>query len=201
MPRKTPESALHQAAAYLASGKTIIETATLCGVDEKTIDRWKHEPRFLSALQKANDEARQHIVSHGAALKEHRILAMRRRLRDLYRIARTRAGRPDRGGAKWDKTGYVTRRDKMLGSGEFAQLTEEFELDTGLLAEIRNIEQAIAQEMGELKKPPATPVRREELSHTAVLLLEMFPTPEELADAKARFLGVVQEKQTVITEE
>jgi hypothetical protein len=35
------------------------------------------------------------------------------------------------------KTGLLVRRLKMLGSGESAQVVEEFEVDVGLLREIR----------------------------------------------------------------
>jgi hypothetical protein len=200
MPKTTPEVILHKAAALLAAGNTILETAKQCGVDEKTIDRWKQQPNFLSALQKANEEMRTRVLTHGAALKEVRILAKRKRIRDIMRVMRKRAGKPECGGAAWDDTGLMVQRPKMIGSGEMAMLTTEFEWDTAGLQMISQLEREIAEEMGELRKPPTTPVKDEVLSETAMMLTEVYSSPEELAEFKAKFLQVVQRRQTTTSE-
>jgi hypothetical protein len=201
MPGKKPDAVLHQVAALLATGHTIKSAAKIAGVDEKTIDRWKREPRFLTAQQQAVDELRTRVLTHGAALKEVRILAKRKRLRDLMRICRKRAGKPEMGAADWDSTGYMLQRIKGLGSGDNFSVITEFELDTALLGEISKLEREIAEEMGQLRKPPVTPTREESLSETAVTLIEMYPTPEELQEAKSRFLQVIQRRRQVTSRE
>ena len=190
-----------KAAAMLAAGRTIVETAKAISVDEKSIDKWKKTPEFLSMIQEATEVLRNRILSHGAAVKEYRIRAKRRRLGQLLCIARARGGDSTRGGAEWDKTGFMVQRLKGVGSGDNFLLTTEFELDTGLLREISNLEREIAEEMGELKKPPTTRVKEESLSETAMLLVELFPSPDLLAEAKAKFLQVTQRRQQTTTEE
>jgi hypothetical protein len=66
---------------------------------------------------------------------------------------------------------------------------------------LRAIERQIAEEMGEARTPPATPTREEALTETAVTLLEMYPSPEKLAEAKARFLQVRQRRITTTESE
>jgi hypothetical protein len=196
MPTTRPAEQIDKAAALLATGHSISQTAAACGVAERTVLRWKREPKFLSAYQRAQDEQRHRIIGEGAAVKQFRIAALRRRRVQLLRIAAARAGNPARGGVEWDTSGFLIQKEVCVGGGQFGKFILEYRLDTALLCELRAIERQIAEEMGEARTPPATPPREEVLSETAVTLLEMYPSPEELAEAKARFLQVRQRRIT-----
>jgi len=47
------------------------------------------------------------------------------------------------------ETGLLTRTLKQLGSGAAVRIVEEFAVDTGLLAELRQMEQQAAKEVGQ----------------------------------------------------
>jgi len=53
-------------------------------------------------------------------------------------------------------TGYMVRTVKQIGGGDTAQVVEEFAVDTGLLRELREIEEQAAIECGDWveKKEP-----------------------------------------------
>ena len=46
-------------------------------------------------------------------------------------------------------TGLVVRRYKMVGSGESAQLMEEYEVDTATIRELRSVHEQAAKELGQ----------------------------------------------------
>jgi len=138
-----------QAAVLTAHGKSAQTCADEVGCCRKTIERWRLLPEFRAQVLTELQDIRRKIRTTGAAVKEVRIKAIGKRLRALYKIAEKRAGKEEYGGAPWDDTGYMVRRDKMLGSGDMATLVTEYELDTGLLSQMLEHERAIARELGE----------------------------------------------------
>lgn len=141
------------AALLMARGRlTIPKIAAKCQVSEKTIDRWKKSPEFKTRVDEHLAAIRQRFRSEGFAVPENRIAAKRRRLCAIMGAIKKRAGRPDRGGAEWDSSGFFVQRLKSInaGDGQFDVVTE-YELDTGALAALNDLEREIAIETGTYK--------------------------------------------------
>ena len=131
---------------------TIPKIAAKCQVSEKTIDRWKKAPEFKARVDEHLAAIRLRFRSEGFAVPENRVAAKRRRLCAIMGAIKKRAGRPDRGGAEWDKSGYFVQRLRSInaGDGQFDVVTE-YELDTGALAALNDLEREIAIETGTYK--------------------------------------------------
>ncbi|HLJ77858.1 MAG TPA: hypothetical protein VKT75_10630 [Acidobacteriaceae bacterium] len=141
-----------KAAALTAQGKSSTDCATAVGVCKKTILRWRQLPEFRVRAEEEHAELRKKIRTTGAAVKEVRIKAKKRRLAALYRILRKRAGNALAGGAEWDDTGFMVRREVCVGGGKYGTFTVEYELDKGMLDAILDVENSIADELGERHK-------------------------------------------------
>lgn len=67
----------------------------------------------------------------------------------MKQVIDERAIDPEMMKAAGGSTGLLVRKLKQIGSGENAELVEEFEVDTGLLKEMREHEKQAAQELGQ----------------------------------------------------
>ena len=175
-----------QAAELLAGGLSITKTAKRVEVDEKTIDRWKRQPEFRTRLEERLAAIRTEIRTGGLAVRENRIAAERRRHGQIMAFVRKRAGNPRLGGVEGDDSGFFIRREKSLHVGEQAyERIEEIELDTAVTTELRELEQAIATEVGDWKTKVEHSGKIETVSQEALLLAELFE-PAELERALTR---------------
>lgn len=81
------------------------------------------------------------------AAREKRLEALQDRHNRLNVIMTERAD--DMQTAPGGKSGLLVRQLKQIGSGESAQVVEEYKLDTGLLSEFREHEKQMAIELGQ----------------------------------------------------
>lgn len=175
-----------QAAELLANGVSIVKAAKRLEVDEKTVDRWKQVPEFRERLEARQRELLDLITKEGLAVREHRILAQRRRHAAIMKFVRKRANNPTLGGVADDDSGFFVRRDKTLHVGEQRyEKIEEIELDTAVTTELRELEEAIAVGTGEWKQKVEHSGKIETVSREALLLAELFE-PAELERAIQR---------------
>jgi hypothetical protein len=151
MPHKISDETRQQAACLLAAGKKITVVAKTLGVDEKTVDRWKLLPDFRAMVERELKIIRERISQEGQAIKENRILAKRRRHASIMRSIKKRAMDATKGGAEWDESGFVVQRQRVIGSGDAQLMVTEFELDTGALQALNELEDGIAREKGDHK--------------------------------------------------
>lgn len=131
------------------------------GVTMMTLNRWKRDPEFQAAIARHREEQRAAVASEGIANKQNRVRALNDRWQRMQRVIDARAvtkppkvihsqesaGReePDTIDAPgWD-TGLMVEVVKKIG-----QVTEfRYEVDTGLLKEIRAHEEQAAKELGQ----------------------------------------------------
>lgn len=138
--------------------------AELCGIAERTLERWKLDPGFRARVADHVAAFRLAIRSKGIAVLEHRVDALNDRWEALRQIARERAGSAEMEHVPGGTTGFVVRTVKSLGAGENFERVELFAVDTGLLRELREHEKQAAQELGqwrekrELSGPDGTPI-------------------------------------------
>lgn len=145
-----------RAAQLVADGQvTVAEIARQCGVNRDAIQAWKRCPEFGERVQEHLDRVRAKLARRGEAIKTNRIYAKLRRLHELNGLINDRGSMESHqkapGSNAWRK-GIQAKKVKMLGSGDVATIVEEYEIDTAILAEIRAIEDSIADELGERKK-------------------------------------------------
>lgn len=175
---ETKELAAH----LVAQGRLRIPKIALkCQVSEKTIDRWKKSPEFLKRVEEHLAAIRIRFRSEGFAVRENRIANKRRRLCGLMRVLKKRAGNALRGGAEWDDTGFVVRREKSLnrGDGIFDEVIE-YEIDTGTLAALNDLEREIAIETGDYKTKIEHSGKIDVPSNVAVVISQSLTTTEIL---------------------
>ena len=140
------------AATLTALGASAKRCAEKAGVCSKTVERWRKDPEFRVLVLSETTKIREEIRTTGAAVKETRLRGQKKRLAALYGICRKRGGNPECGGADWDGTGLMVQRVKWVGPSEGGSFETEYELDTGMLKAMLDLENAIAEEVGDRVK-------------------------------------------------
>jgi hypothetical protein len=102
--------------------------------------------RRLRELQEQISSA---IVRMSIREKENRLSRQQIRWDKMHAVIEQRACDPTMDNIPGGSTGLLVRKLKQIGSGESAQVVEEYEVDTGLLGEIRKHEEHAANELGQ----------------------------------------------------
>jgi len=174
-----------QAAELLATGKSIAKVALLLECNDTTIDRWKQHPEFCDRIKERNRAILDAVRREGLAVREHRIMAKRRRHQGLMAFLRLRAGDPTMGGVTGDATGLMIRKEKVLRLGEgLNERIEEYCFDSKYDAALSRMETEIAIEVGDWKKD-VVEIAKVEYSDKAIALADLFSL-EELERITAR---------------
>jgi hypothetical protein len=121
------------------------EIAARLKIGLRTLYDWKSNPLFDAEVQEIGEQAGTLILRYAVAKLARRLSFMDERYLSMKAViaARAKEHRKVPGG----KTGLLVRRLKMLGSGESATLVEEYEVDVGLLREIRELEREVARQV------------------------------------------------------
>lgn len=138
-------------AAYLLAVDELSDESIAREVDiaRSTLSEWKKQPEFQQLISAHRDEIRKRIRSRGIAIIENRIQAQHDRWLRMRRVIDERAADPTMAEVPGGKTGLLVRRVKKIGGGDSAELVDEYEVDTGLLKELREIENLVANELGQ----------------------------------------------------
>lgn len=109
------------------------------------------------------------------AVREQRLAALQDRHDRMAIVMTERAD--DMATVPGGKSGLLVRQIKQIGSGESAQIVEEYKLDTGLLSEFREHEKQVAMELGQWQESTG--------NHNDVTVQLMVAIPRDLHDAPA----------------
>jgi len=102
------------------------------------------------------------IQREGLAIREHRILAYRRRHRDIMKFLRKRAGNPVLAGVIGDPSVLFIGRERMLRLGKKSYVkTLDIKFESAADKELSKIATAIAIETGQWKTNPNWPSKVE----------------------------------------
>jgi len=143
-----------RAAQLIADGRlTDEQIGKEVGKSRSQIARWKTTSEFAARVQQIVSAAEAYVFNRGVAKKVRRVEDLDDRWRRLHDIIEARA--KEYAGAPGGVTGLLVRRIRSVGSGQNAREIEEYELDTGLLKELREIEKQVAKELGQLENKPA----------------------------------------------
>lgn len=135
-----------EAAQLIATGElSERQLAERIGVDRRTLYRWRHHPEFQARVEEELQTIRDALRHQKIGMREQRVAALNRRWLALQEIIAERGADPRMARAPGGRTGLLVRTKKALG----ARVVEEFQLDGALLRELREIERAAAEELGQ----------------------------------------------------
>lgn len=157
LPKVTPkangfawtEESIQAAIDVAADELTVDEIAEKAGVVRKTLFNWRKNPEFSAQVEEYVSEIKTAIRRRGIAVLERRVGFLQNRHDKMCRVIEARAADPEMKKAAGGDTGLLVRRYKSVGSGANAEIVEEFEVDTGILKELREHEQQAAKELGQ----------------------------------------------------
>ena len=141
---------METAAQDIATGYlTDKQVAEKLGVTPQTIWNWKQTESFQRRIDYYAEEVRRAVRSRGIGVLEHRVRRLDTDWKRMQQVISERAADPEMANVPGGTTGLMVRKHKMIGSGENATMVSEYEVDTGLLKELREHEKQAAQELGQ----------------------------------------------------
>lgn len=124
-----------------------VQISEMIGVDVATLRRWRQKPKFSERVAEIVKERASEAMQFAIANKAFRVRALQKRHRKLLSIAEERAADPSMAAIPGGKTGYVARKI-VASSGEL--MGYEYAVDIALSKELRDIEQQVAKELGQI---------------------------------------------------
>jgi hypothetical protein len=139
------DAALHVA----KDERTDQQIAEACGIHKVTLERWKLRPEFQARVVEHRKAWASEIKARGIAERQNRIDALNVRWKAMQQVIEERSADQTMVDVPGGRTGLLVHRLKGVGSGEKFQVVDEYEVDTGLLKELRDHERQAAQELGQ----------------------------------------------------
>jgi hypothetical protein len=122
--------------------------AAKVGIKRRQLQNWKRQPAFSELVDEIAAKLAAQIRGKGLVELRNRVNALNQRWNRLHRVIDDRAEDKTMT-APGAETGLLTRTYKQIGSGEGAEKVDEYQVDTGLLKELREHEKQAAQELGQ----------------------------------------------------
>jgi hypothetical protein len=128
-------------------------------VSRQTLHAWRSHPDFRARVDEHESEFREIVRRRGIAQLERRVDALNTRWNLMHRVISERAVAPIMQGVPGGETGLMVRTVKGVGKGDDFQLIDLYEVDVGLLKELREHEKQAAQELGQWTEKVQSEVR------------------------------------------
>ena len=145
----------------VAAGKTKVDAYVSAGYSPQgaspSAARLLRNASIRGRIEELKTRAAEQVVLQIGIQKNSRLARYQARLAALDAIVKARSTDPSNGVAPGGNSGWMCRREKVIGGGDNAREVEEFEVDTTFLREMRELEKQIAVELGEwVEKKEAT---------------------------------------------
>jgi hypothetical protein len=125
---------------------TDAEIADRAGHSRRQLARWKNHPEFAAHVALLVKDFGDAIATKAIAKRVRRVDALNSRWLKMHQLIAERA--KSMASVPGGETGLLVRKVKMLGSGENGREIDEYEVDCGLLKEMRELEKQAAIEVG-----------------------------------------------------
>lgn len=119
------------------------------GIGKRTLGDWKAHPDFKARVDSHISEFRARVRRRGIAIVENRVAHLQRRHDKLNQVIIERGQSLEMQEIPGGKTGLLVHNVKSVGYGENSERVDLYEVDTGLLQELRQHEKQAAQELGQ----------------------------------------------------
>ncbi len=129
--------------------RTDTEIAAGLGVDRKTLWLWKTRPEFRARVEEIAAKLGDLATRHAVGRRARRLAWLDERAEKMRRVLEQRAADPQFEGVAGGDTGLMVHTVKGVGKGGDFKLIDLYEVDTGLLKEMREHEKQAAQELGQ----------------------------------------------------
>jgi hypothetical protein len=141
----------HEKAARLVADDRHSDTriAELCGITERTLERWKKEPKFSERVQSIVLTYSERALRGGLARREKRVAVLNDMHDRMLTVIDERSEDLGMQAVPGGKSGLITKQLKGIGKGEDFQVVEVYEVDTALVRELRATQEQIAKELGQ----------------------------------------------------
>jgi hypothetical protein len=142
-----------EAAVLLAEDElTDEEIAAQVGITSRQMRVWKSRLEFVERIESLSRHMADPALRHAIARKARRIRDYEDRRRRMLSVIDERASQPEMTTVPGGQSGLLCHTVKSIGGGDNAQVVDEYEVDTGLLKELRELEKQAAMELGQWKE-------------------------------------------------
>lgn len=172
--KTTPAEKKEIAAQLLSEGRfQNKEIAEKIEVDLKTLFNWKKDEVFAARVAEISREFATAALKRGIARKEYRIDCLANVHSKILTVIEERAGAADMQNVPGGPSGLLVKSYKVSGE----TVMTEYAVDTGLIRELRGIQEQVAKELGQLVEKRETKISLkdmtdEQLQHLAAELEE-----------------------------
>lgn len=122
------------------------------GISLAGLKKWKKLPEFEARRKYFVSRYSERALNHGLARQDRRLSILNDIHNRLLRVIEARAEAEELQHIPGGDTGTVTKMLKGIGKGDDFQVVEVYEVDTGILKEIRAIHEQVADELGQRRK-------------------------------------------------
>lgn len=118
-------------------------------VERQTLWNWRQAPEFAARVEEHLAKIRAVCQRRAVSFAERRVERLNRDWLRMQRVIEERAEDPRLAHVPGGSTGLIVHNVKGVGRGDDFQLIDLYEVDTGLLRELREHEKQAAQELGQ----------------------------------------------------
>lgn len=120
--------------------------AASLGMSRRTLTKWKARPEFAAEVERIRAKCRAVVEAHALGTVAGRMSEYQHRHELMKQVIADRAVAG--GNAPGAKTGLLVKTYKIVG-GQESYPVEEWQVDTGLLKELRELEKQVSIEQGQ----------------------------------------------------
>ena len=140
-------------AQLIARGETQTKAYVKAGYSETGADgnasRLIGNDRISARIEELQATISKSLVAQSIAIREARVRAQNDRWLKMHQVIAERGADPAMAEVPGGPTGLLVHHIKQIGGGEFAERVDEYEVDAGLLRELREHEMLAAKELGQ----------------------------------------------------
>ena len=158
------------------------EIAEKVGVEVRTLYKWRNVPTFAFRVDEISRDFARAALKRGLARKEYRVDCLAKLHSKLLTVIEERAEAEDMQEVPGGKTGLMVRTFKVSGE----TVMTEYAVDTGLIRELRAIQEQVAKELGQVVDKHEHKFRLKDMSDEDLERLAADLTDEESPDPGSR---------------